>query len=411
MKETMGKLKIAILHTSLDVKGGAERQVLKLAIELQKSGHKVKIYVSKLDAPRCYPELIEQVKVTECGGPGYKNHRKAILASSRYMKQMAERIEECDILNCHNYPTVYAAVLAKKRFAEEAKKKTGESEKYVPIVWMCNEPPFPSLFKEGSFFKKAAYRLAVSPFLIKNKRILSEIDQIVVLDEMNKRRVIKAFGREAKIIHTGLDFPERVGPLALADENKNKKEENPFRLLSVGRIDKGKRVEDSLRALAELKKTIPEVKLDIVGSGGELILMQELAKELLVEKEATFHGNVENNKLSQLYHACDTFIFTAENQSWGLVPLEAMAHGKPCLVSTGCGVSELLTEGENCLKIRPRKPEDIVKGIVRLHQDFELRNELAAKGKTFVEESFSWEKYGEEMEEVFLRSRGDMGNE
>lgn len=400
-------MKIAILHTSLDVKGGAERQVLKLAIELQKSGHEVKIYVSKLDAPKCYPELIEQVKVTECGGPGYKNHRKAIIASSRYMKQMAERIEECDIINCHNYPTVYAAVLAKRRFAEEAKiKKAGLAEqitekgKAVPIVWMCNEPPFPPLFKEGSFFKKAAYRLAVSPFLIKNKRILGEIDQIVVLDEMNKRRVMTAFGREAKIIHTGLDFPEQKKHAAVEEEEKDNGD-NSFRLLSVGRVDKGKRVEDSLQALAEIKKTIPGARLDIVGSGGELILMQELAKELSVEKEATFHGNVENNKLSQLYHACDVFIFTAENQSWGLVPLEAMAHGKPCLVSTGCGVSELLTEGENCLKIEPRKPEDIVKGITRLHRDLELRNELAVKGKTFVEETFSWERYKSEMEKLF----------
>ncbi len=386
-------MKIAILHTSLDVKGGAERQVLKLAIELQKSGHEVNIYVSKLDAPRCYPELINQVRVVECGGPGYKNHRKAILASSRYMKQMAEKIEECEIINCHNYPTVYAAALAKKKFAEKGKR--------VPIVWMCNEPPFPPLFKEGNFFKKAAYRLAVSPFLIKNRKILGEIDQIVVLDEMNKRRVMTAFGREARIIHTGLDFPELAKPAEQAEVAKGDKKDDGFRLLSVGRIDKGKRVEDSLRALAELKKTIPGVRLDIVGSGGELILMQELAKELLVEKEATFHGNVENNKLSQLYHACDVFIFTAENQSWGLVPLEAMAHGKPCLVSTGCGVSELLTEGENCLKIEPRKPEDITKGIIQLHHDFVLREKIAAKGKTFVESNFSWEMYAGGMEKTF----------
>ena len=384
-------MKIAILHTSLDVKGGAERQVLKLAIELQKNGHAVNIYVSKLDAPRCYPELISQVRVVECCGPGYKNHRKAILASSRYMKQMAEKIEECDILNCHNYPTVYAAVLAKKNFAEKGKK--------VPIVWMCNEPPFPPLFKEGNFFKKTAYRLAVCPFLIKNKQILREIDQIVVLDEMNKRRVMTAFGREAKIIHTGLDFPEQTEQAKLAEENK--KDDYCFHLLSVGRVDKGKRVEDSLRALAELKKTIPEVRLDIVGSGGELIQMQELAKELSIEKEATFHGNVENDKLSQLYHRCEVFIFTAENQSWGLVPLEAMAHGKPCLVSTGCGVSELLTEGENCLKIEPRKPEDITRGIMRLHHDPELSKKIAAKGKTFVEKNFSWGKYAEEMENLF----------
>src|SRR3989344_1180836 len=126
-------MKIAILHPSLDVNGGAERQVLKLAEGLQKNGHYITIYVSKLDIEKCYPDLIKNLNIVECGGPGYQNIKKMILFSPYYMKKMAKNVLNSginyDIINCHNYPTIYAAWQIKKNINK-------------PIIWMCNEPPF-----------------------------------------------------------------------------------------------------------------------------------------------------------------------------------------------------------------------------------------------------------------------------
>src|SRR3989338_2774578 len=85
-------MKIAILHPNLDVKSGAERQVLQLALGLQKKGHTLTVYTSKLDAENCFPELIKDLKVIECGGYGYRDIKKMILLSPFFMRKMAQKL-------------------------------------------------------------------------------------------------------------------------------------------------------------------------------------------------------------------------------------------------------------------------------------------------------------------------------
>ena len=379
-------MKIAILHPSLDTQGGAERQILQLAMGLQKKDHEVTIYVSKLDKDKCYPDLINKVKVVETGGYGYKDMKKQIIASPYYMAKMAEKVEKCDVVNCHNYPATYAAVKVKKKFG-------------CPIVWSCNEPPFPPIYNGKKFSKKLyslIYRTLVSPLLIYNKIVAKDIDEIIVLDNMNDHRIKITYHKKPTINYTGLDFP-------VIEEN-NEKENNKYEILAVGRVDKGKRTEDAIQAIVKLKEKIPNVQLNVVGGGKILEEMKELAKKLQVDQEVIFHGKVSDQKLKELYSNCNVFLFTAENQSWGLVPLEAMSYGKPTLVSTGAGVSEVLIDKENCLKINPRDVNGIVKNVMLLYHDRALAEEISKKGEHFVKTTFSWDKYVDNMEKIFIKN-------
>lgn len=381
-------MKIAILHPSLDVQGGAERQILKLAEGLQKKGHEITIYVSKLNSERCYPELISNLKIIECGGPGYENIKKMIFYSPYYMKKMAKTVLNSginyDIIHCHNYPTTYAAWQIKK-------------QTHKPIVWMCNEPPFPPLYKGEKLSKSIhslIYKLIITPFLVYNRHIAKQIDQILVLDQMNFSRIKKTYNIEPKIIHTGLDFPTTT------IKNSPEKEKDKFVILSTGRIDKGKRTEDALYAIAKLKEIIPNIYLKIAGSGKNLEKMKKLANNLNIETYVKFYGRVSDQKMQELYSTCDIFLFTAENQSWGLVPLEAMSYGKPCLVSTGSGVANVLEDKINCLKINPRDVQSIVNNINLLFNNKNLANTLAKNGKKFVLENFNWDHYTDKIEKI-----------
>ena len=131
--------------------------------------------------------------------------------------------------------------------------------------------------------------------------------------------------------------------------------------------------------------------------------MQELAKSLGVDHFISFYGRVSDEKLNELYQLSNLFIFTAENQSWGLVPLEAMSYGKPCLVSSGCGVSDILIDKINCIKIKPRDIKAITDNIYLLYKDKKLRESIAISGKEFVLKNFSWKKYAKEMEDIFFQ--------
>lgn len=385
-------MKIAILHHCLDVKSGAERQVLQLAIGLQEKGHEVTIYVSKLDKDNCFSNLIGQVNVIECGGYGYKDVKKSILFSPHYMNLMAKKVIESgiryDVINCHNYPTIYAAVKIKAKLE-------------IPIIWMCNEPPFPPIYygkNPARSIKSLIYRTAMTPFLIYNKKVARNIDQIIVLDQMNFERIKLTYQIGPTIIHTGLDFPVLIE----SSGDNPETETNRFVILATGRIDKGKRTEDAIRAMVELKDKIPNILLKVAGSGQLMEKMKLLISQLDLNNYVRFYGRVSDEKLGELYASCDVFLFTAENQSWGLVPLEAMSYGKPCIVSMGAGVSYILEDKKNCLKIAPKDVKSIVESVIFLHDNPKISENIAKKGELFVKENFSWEKYVGEMENVFL---------
>lgn len=382
-------MKIAILHHCLDVKSGAERQVLQLSVGLQEKGHEVTIYVSKLNTENCFPELINKVKIVECGGYGYKDIKKSILFSPYYMRQMAKMVlnsgTDYDLINCHNFPTIYAAQIIKKK-------------KGKPIVWMCNEPPFPPIYygqKKAETIRSWIYRLMMAPFLIYNQKIVKNMDQIVVLDQMNLERIKLTYNRTPVIVHTGLDFPK-----------SNKVVDNPetdsdhFVVLAAGRIDKGKRTEDAIKAVTKLKDRIPNILLKIAGDGRLLKKMKQLASQLNLNNYIKFYSRVSDEKLRELYASCDVFLFTAENQSWGLVPLEAMSYGKPCIVSTGTGVSYILEDKNNCLKIDPRDVKSIAGNVIFLYENPKLSDNIAKSGEKFVRENFSWERYVKGMERI-----------
>ena len=99
---------------------------------------------------------------------------------------------------------------------------------------------------------------------------------------------------------------------------------------------------------------------------------------------------------------CNVFLFTAENQSWGLVPLEAMSYKKPCIVSTGSGVADVLKEGVHCLKITPRDVKGLIEKIEFLYDNQDFADNISENGQKFVHESFSWNRYVEQMDQEFM---------
>lgn len=56
-------MRIAMIHTPLHGRGGGERQILRLAIELQKIGHEVEIFTSVVNEERCYPDMLKKLTV------------------------------------------------------------------------------------------------------------------------------------------------------------------------------------------------------------------------------------------------------------------------------------------------------------------------------------------------------------
>jgi glycosyltransferase involved in cell wall biosynthesis len=116
-----------------------------------------------------------------------------------------------------------------------------------------------------------------------------------------------------------------------------------------------KRIDWQIKAAAE-----SGVKLVIAGDGDEREMLQELANKLKADVE--FMGRVGDRELVDLYSKCKAFVFTAKDEDFGMVPLEAMASGKPVLCVNEGGPLEYLDPSNSMLF-------ENEKGLVKLLKD------------------------------------------
>ena len=129
--------------------------------------------------------------------------------------------------------------------------------------------------------------------------------------------------------------------------------------------------------------------------GQKLTLPQDL------EAPYTFIHFPSDEELAKLYSSADVVICPSWYESFPAPPLEAMACGTPVIVSTGCGASEVLTDGESALLVPPKSPEKISDAIIKLKENPNLWRRLSTNGRKFVEENIRWDLYTKNMLRVF----------
>jgi glycogen(starch) synthase len=154
------------------------------------------------------------------------------------------------------------------------------------------------------------------------------------------------------------------------------------RLACVGRIDERKGLDVAVRALA----LVPGASLEVTGGGdGDVVSdLRDLAREIGVADRITFSG--QRDDVAAAYAQADAVLFpvTWDEPFW-LVPLEAMAVGRP-VVATGTGGSaEYLRDGENALVVPPGDAHALAVAVRRLADDGALRERLTRAGRVTAE--------------------------
>jgi glycosyltransferase involved in cell wall biosynthesis len=152
------------------------------------------------------------------------------------------------------------------------------------------------------------------------------------------------------------------------------------RLLYVGRIDAPKGIATAITALVSL----PEMILDVVGTGAQWheAELRDLARDLGLADRVRFRGPAPRSGLAEAYAGADAVVFPVLwEEPWGLVPLEAMAVGRPVVATGSGGSAEYLRHERNCLIFEPRDdPGALVEALGRLASDAALRRRLRENG-------------------------------
>lgn len=138
-----------------------------------------------------------------------------------------------------------------------------------------------------------------------------------------------------------------------------------------------------LRTLALAKKEIPHIKLNLVGSGPLQNQLAELANQLNLSQNITWHGHIPYPKMSRLFQQSHLYLQSSQHESQGMAVLEAMACGLPVL-GTPVGVARSLA-------CRPANssPEILAQQISDILGDESLYLNLSRQARQTVEEKYS----------------------
>ncbi len=153
-----------------------------------------------------------------------------------------------------------------------------------------------------------------------------------------------------------------------------------WRLLYVGRLDNRKGVHTAIESLAQLPA---EARLRVVGGWdvAEAERLTALAERLGVGERVSLDGQRPRDELAAAYAWSDAVLFPVIwDEPWGLVPLEAMAKGRPVVATGRGGSAEYLRDGENCLLFEAADAGALADSVRRLADDPELRSRLRSRG-------------------------------
>ena len=196
-------------------------------------------------------------------------------------------------------------------------------------------------------------------------------------------------GERVAVIPNGIDPADLVPVADLVAVRARFARPGQRLVLLAGRLVYEKGFQLALEALPGLIDRLGDVRFVVAGSGTHEASLREQAERLGLLQHGVFLGWVEDPLLHSLYRVADLCVVPSIYEPFGLVALEAMASGCPCLVADTGGLREVVPWGIAGLRFRSGDPESLGATAERLLVDETLRDRLVARALDHVL-GFDW---------------------
>ncbi len=202
-------------------------------------------------------------------------------------------------------------------------------------------------------------------------------DKLIANSETTRNRIKKYYRRDADLIHPPVELP--------AQEIKKNTLQRPY-FCALGRLASYKNFDKLVEAFNFLG-----FELIIMGDGPERKRLENLAKPNI-----KFLGRVSDKQKYEVLANSLGLINPVQDEDWGIVPLEAMAVGKPVLAHKSGGALENVTEGVTGAFFDSIELETLINAIKKFRKDIEAGKFNEKKIKTYVRQ-FSKERFKAEL--------------
>jgi len=332
-------MKIAIFHNFLDNLGGAEIVTLTLARELSAD-----VYTTNIDFDKIIKMGFQDVikKIKSIG---------KIPINAPFRQQLAlYRFKKLNLKNKYDFYIIAGD------WAMSASVNNKPNLWYVhsPIreIWDLHEYIRKNMVSQ---YKKPLFDIWVLYNRYLNKKYIEHVNKIICNSKNTQNRVKKYLKRKSIVINPPIKTPEYY----------YKKSKNYW--LSVNRLFTHKRVDMQIKAF----KKLPDEKLIIVGSYEKAKHFKQYADYIksIKPKNVEILSWVDFNKLTDLYANCKGFITTAQDEDFGMTPVEAMASGKPVIAGNEGGYKETIINNKTGILIDDINENKLIEAIKKINKE------------------------------------------
>ncbi len=154
-----------------------------------------------------------------------------------------------------------------------------------------------------------------------------------------------------------------------------------LRLVTVGRLSRGKNTAAAVQALGLIRKQVPSVTLDVVGDGPFRKQLEALAEKVGVAYSVTFHGNLSHEEVMRVLCESHLFVFpTRVKEGFPKAVIEAMACSLPVIATRVSVIPHLLSNGSGVL-LREPNAESLATSILDVISDEGRFADMASKAR------------------------------
>jgi glycogen(starch) synthase len=224
--------------------------------------------------------------------------------------------------------------------------------------------------------------------------IANRSDRVIACSYYMREQIADIFGVEEDLVsvipngidpedlrsHDGVGLARLRSEFAAPDERL---------VLLIGRLVYEKGFQLALEAMPRLIEAVPGTRFLVAGSGTHEPELRRQALDLGLLDHGTFLGWIGDDVLHSLYRIADLCVVPSIYEPFGLVALEAMASGCPCIVADTGGLREVVPHDEVGLRFRTRDPDSLASVAERVLADEDLGGRLVSEALEHVRR-FDW---------------------
>lgn len=146
----------------------------------------------------------------------------------------------------------------------------------------------------------------------------------------------------------------------------------------------------ALRAMAKVLDSFPDARMDVIGDGPSSSEYQELAADLGIVKNTTFHGAISREAERKIIASSTALVFPSERDTGGAVLTFAMALGTPIVAFDVGAVSTVVGEAGELVQPTVDPTSSLAAAMIRVIENPDLQHTLREAGLRRLNDSLSW---------------------